>query len=140
MAVVRPHRAVSTLGVSTMAHFTPFVTERLPQPFRPAKRGRPVVVPSGIPGRHAELHDLIAEQPRGSVPCIDDDPQIRNLWTSEQRWQVDLAIGGCHICPARALCHEVGRRERGGTWGGQFRGRRDDPDIEPSTATKETAA
>jgi hypothetical protein len=57
------------------------------------------------------------------TPC-GEDPE---LWFSEDKADRVLAASRCDVCPVLALCHEAGRWEDSGIWGGEDRSIPDPP-------------
>lgn len=58
--------------------------------------------------------------PTGAVtPCrTSDDP---DLWFSDRKAHIEIAVGLCNTCPFLAECREDGEKELFGVWGGVYR-------------------
>lgn len=111
MTAVRFHRSAAGLRIHGPADFTPIKAPRVRRRVRAARTPRQLTA-------QRELHEAIATQPRGSVPCLDPDPAVRRRWTSDDPGEAASAAKDCRACPVRLLCRAVGRGEPSGVWGG----------------------
>ncbi len=110
--MIRPHFDAGRVRAFGLADLTPNAT------VTSVSRRIAASVALRNPRLFHRLEAAILAQPKGSVPCIDPNDEVRRLWTSDDPEEAKRAAKACSRCPVRVLCRAVGRTEHAGVWGG----------------------